>query len=301
MMALATAHALLPGSRLVGRAELVIERVHADSRSVRPGDLFVALRGERFDGHDFLAQARAAGAVAAIADHGLAEAGLAGLQVPDTLQALQQLARAWRAGLLMPLIAVAGSNGKTTVTQMTASILRAWVGADALATPGNWNNHIGLPLTLLRLRPTTRAAVAEIGTNHPGEVAALAAIAAPTVAVVNNAQREHQEFLHGVEAAARENGALLQALPAAGTAVFPAADRFAPLWAEMAHEGAPSRRLLRFGFDDRAEVWAAHHWQEGYWALTLHTPVGDAALALELAGLHSVHNALAAAAGALRA
>jgi UDP-N-acetylmuramoyl-tripeptide--D-alanyl-D-alanine ligase len=137
---------------------------------------------------------------------------------------------------------VTGSNGKTTVTQMIAAILRAWLGNAALATEGNLNNHIGVPLTLLRLRQDHqvwhRAAVVELGMNHPGEIAQLAAIAAPTVALVNNAQREHQEFMASVEAVARENGARDQRLPADGVAVFPADDDpHAPLW----RGGSPAR------------------------------------------------------------
>ena len=132
--------------------------MHSDTRTLRAGDLFVALRGERFDAHDFLPQARAAGAVAALAERGLAEAGLPGLQVPDALAALQQLAAAWRRRFTLPLIAVTGSNGKTTVTQMIAAILRAAHGDAALATAGNLNNHIGVPLTLLRLRADAPAA-----------------------------------------------------------------------------------------------------------------------------------------------
>ena len=150
MMLLSQAHALLPASKLVGDGAVEVRRVHSDTRSLRAGDFFVALKGERFDGHDFLAQARASGAVAAIAERGLAEAGLAGLQVADTQVALTELARAWRARQHLPLIAVTGSNGKTTVTQMIASILQAWLGEGALATGGNFNNHIGVPLTLLR-------------------------------------------------------------------------------------------------------------------------------------------------------
>jgi UDP-N-acetylmuramyl pentapeptide synthase len=146
-------------------------RVHSDSRSVEPGDLFVALRGERFDAHDFLAQARAAGAVAALAERGLAEAGLPGLQVDDSLAALQDLALSWRRRFALPLIAVTGSNGKTTVTQMIAAVLRAAHGTAAFATEGNLNNHIGLPLTLLRLHDGHRAGVVELGMNHPGEIA----------------------------------------------------------------------------------------------------------------------------------
>ena len=297
MMALATAHALLPGSRLHGSADTVFRRVHSDTRTLQPGDLFVALKGERFDAHDFLPQARAAGAVAVLAERGIAESGLPGLQVPDTLAALQALARGWRTGLMLPLIAVTGSNGKTTVTQMIAAILRAWVGGGALATAGNLNNHIGVPLTLLRLAPTTRAAVVELGMNHVGEIAELATLAAPTVALVNNAQREHQEFMHSVEAVARENGAVIAALPPSGTAVFPADDAFTPLWREL----AGARRVLSFGLGAEADVRADAAWADDHWSLVLHTPQGRAELALRLAGRHNLLNALAAAACALAA
>ena len=174
---------------------MAIARVHSDTRTLAQGDLFVALKGERFDANDFLADARARGAVAAIAHRGLEAAGLPGLEVPDTLAALGALAAGWRARFDLPLVAVTGSNGKTTVTQMIASILRA-AGVDrALATIGNLNNEIGLPLTLLRLRERHQLAVVELGMNHPGEIARLAAIACPTIGLVNNAQREHQEFM----------------------------------------------------------------------------------------------------------
>ncbi|MEI7786250.1 MAG: Mur ligase family protein, partial [Betaproteobacteria bacterium] len=209
MMNLAQAQALLPGSQLVGDGNVQIERVHSDSRSLRAGDLFIALRGERFDAHEFLAQAAAAGAVAALAERGLAEAGLPGLWVDDSRQGLSALAAGWRQTFAGPLIAVTGSNGKTTVTQMTAAILRAHLGEAALATQGNFNNDIGVPLTLLRLRPQHRMAVLELGMNHPGEIAQLAQIARPTIALVNNAQREHQEFMASVEAVAQENGAVI--------------------------------------------------------------------------------------------
>ena len=202
MMRLADALTLLPGATLLGDGDVLVRRVHSDTRTLRPGDLFVALRGERFDAHDFLPQAKAAGAVAALAERGIVEAGLSGLQVADSLAALQALAAAWRARLQLPLIAITGSNGKTTVTQMVAAILRAWLAEGALATQGNLNNHIGVPLTLLRLRQDAdtwhRAAVVELGMNHPGEIAELVRIARPTVALVNNAQREHQEFMKSV-------------------------------------------------------------------------------------------------------
>ncbi len=288
---------MLPGSVLRGDGAVWLQRVHSDTRSVQPGDLFVALRGERFDAHDFLPAARAAGAAAAVAEHGLAESGLAGLQVADSLQALQDLAAAWRRRYALPLIAVTGSNGKTTVTQMIASILRAWLGDAALATAGNLNNHIGLPLTLLRLRAAHRAAVVELGMNHPGEIGLLAGLAAPTVALVNNAQREHQEFMASVEAVARENGSAIQALGADGTAVFPADDAFAPLWRSLA--GGSTVRT--FALDAAADVGGQAEWQGDRWAVTLHAAEGVAAFELRVAGRHNVKNALAAAAAALAA
>ena len=295
MLTLAEAQALLPGSERVGDGSIACARVHSDTRSLKPGDLFVALKGENFDAHDFLPAARAAGAVAALAERGLAEAGLPGLLVPDALAALQQLATAWRRRFTLPLIAVTGSNGKTTVTQMIASILRAADGEAAFATQGNFNNHIGLPLTLLRLREHHRRAVVELGMNHPGEIALLSAIAAPTVALVNNAQREHQEFMATVEAAARENGTVIARLGAQGTAVFPADDAYTPLWQQL----AGARRVMHFALRAPADVHASYRWAADRWAVRMHTPAGDADFALRVAGEHNVKNALAAATAAL--
>jgi UDP-N-acetylmuramoyl-tripeptide--D-alanyl-D-alanine ligase len=289
---------------------VAFDRVHTDTRSLRAGDLFVALRGERFDAHEFLPQARAAGAVAALVERADLAAGLPCIVVPDTLAALQQLAGAWRQRWQGPLVAVTGSNGKTTVTQMVAAMFRAWQGEGALATAGNFNNHIGVPLTLLRLRPagaqSHRVAVLELGMNHPGEIAQLAALARPTVALVNNAQREHQEFMASVEAVARENGSVLAALPAEGTAVLPAADAHLPLWLSLARQGAP-RRVLRFGLlgesPAEAEVQAQGTWdaEAGRWTLQLHTPAGGTDTTLALAGRHNLLNAAAATACALAA
>ena len=303
LMSLAQAAALLPGALCLGDPATPLLRVHSDSRSLQPGDLFVALRGERFDAHDFLPQARAAGAAAVLAERGLADGGLPGLQVVDTGAALQQLAQGWRAGLQLPVIAVTGSNGKTTVTQMLAAILRAWQGGAALATIGNFNNHIGLPLQVLRLRPAHRVAVLELGMNHPGEIGLLAAIAQPTVALVNNAQREHQEFMASVEAVAVENGSAITALPADGVAVYPADDAHAAVWQAL----AGARRQLRFAMQPGVlcDVHGRADWlpdaQGGHWQMTLHTPAGSAALALRAPGAHNLHNALAAATAALAA
>ncbi len=305
LMTLAQAHALLPQSALVGDGATAIQRVHSDTRSLQAGDLFVALRGDNFDAHDYLPQARAAGAAAALAERDLLEAGLPGLIVPDVLAALQQLATAWRATLQLPLIAVTGSNGKTTVTQMIAAILRAWLGDAALATVGNFNNHIGVPLTVLRLRQDGvlwhRAAVLELGMNHPGEINQLAGMAQPTVALVNNAQREHQEFMASVEAVAIENGAVISALPTAGTAVFPADDAHTPLWRAL----AGNRQQITFGLDVGADVWASATWTQdaegGHWLLHGRTPAGPLHLQLHAPGEHNLRNALAAAAAALAA
>jgi UDP-N-acetylmuramoyl-tripeptide--D-alanyl-D-alanine ligase len=201
----------------------------------------------------------------------------------------------------LPLIAVTGSNGKTTVTQMIASILRAHAGDDALSTQGNLNNDIGVPLTLFNLRAHHRIAVVELGMNHPGEIAYLAQLAKPTVALVNNAQREHQEFMGTVEAVAHENGAVLQALPPQGVAVYPADENFTSIWQNLSAQ----RRQCRFAIAPshaHAEVRSVVvTWQAGAWQFTLKTPEGTAPVRLHIAGRHNVKNALAASACALAA
>lgn len=291
----------VPGSRLVGDGSTVIARVHTDTRTLASGDLFVALKGERFDANDFLADAKKQGAVAAIAHHGLEAAGLAGLEVPDSLVALGALGAGWRAQFTLPLVAVTGSNGKTTVTQMIAAILFAARAERALATAGNFNNEIGVPLTLLRLRPEHRRAVIELGMNHPGEIARLAAMSRPTIALVNNAQREHQEFMATVEAVAVENAAVFAVLPDDGTAVFPQGDTFTSLWTDMAREGG-ARRCMTFGETEDADISLAQAtWAQGAWAVRIRTPLGELDARLHIAGRHNVVNALAATACALAA
>ena len=299
MMTLQEALGCLPGARLVGDGALRFERVHTDTRSLHAGDLFAALRGDRFDAHNFLAAAAQSGAVAALAERGLAAAGLAGLEVADSLVALQTLAAAWRQRFDGPLIAITGSNGKTTVTQMLACILRAAYGEAALATAGNLNNHIGVPLTLLRLRAHHRSAVLELGMNHPGEIALLARLASPTVALVNNAQREHQEFMASVAAVARENGAVIEALPTDGVAVFPADDAHAVTWRQM----AVRRELITFAVGAPADVTARDAMinSAGAWEAELITPQGRAPFTLAAPGLHNLKNAVGAAAAAVAA
>ena len=292
------------GAQVIGDAHTAPDSVQTDSRKLTPGALFVALRGERFDAHDFFPQAAASGAVALLAERDVAASGLAGIEATDSRRALGLLARGWRRQQTLPLIAVTGSNGKTTVTQMLAHVLAAWQGEDArLATQGNFNNDVGLPLTLLRLRPQHQAAVVELGMNHPGEIAWLASLAEPTVALVNNAQREHQEFMHSVEAVARENGAVIAALPPQGVAVFPADDAQSAIWADLAQ----SRRCLRFALRETdaatsdAEVSGLAFYRQGQLRLQLHTPAGHAEVGLQLLGRHNARNALAASAAALAA
>jgi UDP-N-acetylmuramoyl-tripeptide--D-alanyl-D-alanine ligase len=297
MFTLAQALPWIPGGKLVGDGAVVVERVHSDTRTLQPGDLFIALKGERFDANDFLAEAKAKGAVAAIAHRGKLPAGMPGIEVDDSKLALGALAAGWRGSFNLPLIAVTGSNGKTTVTQMIAAILRAWQPEATLATQGNFNNDIGLPLTLLRLRAEHRIAVLELGMNHPGEIGYLAGIARPTVALVNNAQREHQEFMATVEAVARENGAVLGALGQSGVAVFPAGDEFTPLWKQI----AGSRPCLTFGETVADIALAGTEWQQGLWKVSAKTPAGSLAFRLHIAGRHNVRNSLAAAACALSA
>lgn len=297
MMSLQQAAAFVPSAGLVGDGRVEFRRVHTDTRSIAAGDLFVALKGENFDAHQFLAQARDRGAVAAMAQQGLSEAGLPGLEVADTRLALGQLAAGWRSRFNLPLIAVTGSNGKTTVTQMISAILQAWKADAAFATAGNLNNDIGVPLTLLRLRASHQVGVVELGMNHPGEIAYLSALARPTVALINNAQREHLEFMATVQAVALENGSVLQSLDAGGIAVFPADDDYTALWRGL----AGSRRVLTFSLSGPADVTASARWSGECWQVAAPTPAGPLEFALHVAGLHNVKNALAATACALAA
>ncbi len=284
-------------------ADVRFDDVCTDSRTLKKGDLFVALRGEKYDGHDFVAQAATAGAVAALVDRKYAEtaaaaSGLPVAAVADTTSALGALAAHWRRQFGIPLVAVVGSNGKTTVKEMIAACLRAHFGdAAVLATRGNLNNHIGLPLTLLALRGAHRVAVVEIGMNHPGETAQLAAIAAPTIAVINNAQREHQEFMHSVADVAEEHASLVRALPVNGVAVLNADDAHAAVW----KAAAGARQVRDFGMQGTAAVHARSRMQATAANLDVTTPEGGKTFELPLAGEHNVRNALAAIAAATAA
>jgi UDP-N-acetylmuramoyl-tripeptide--D-alanyl-D-alanine ligase len=279
-------------------AHVSVMGVSTDSRSVSKGNLFIALRGERFDAHDFLNEVVAQGAAAVVAERVPEGFTAPALIVPDTRAALGEIARHWRAQYNMPVIAVTGSNGKTTVKEMIAAILTAAFGSEhSLATRGNLNNDIGVPLTLLRLDAPCRAAVIELGMNHPGEISGLSGIAQPTVALVNNAQREHQEFMESVEAVAKENGAVIHSLPADGVAVYPGDDEFTPLWRGYAGQ----RKSMTFGLSNDADVTCTY--QANVFGSDLQVTAGARKFEVKLsaAGVHNVRNALAAIACTLAA
>jgi len=267
--------------------------VSTDSRAIKAGELFVALRGEHFDGHDFLAAVQSRGAAGAIVDRRYqGQYPLPVIIVEDTKVSLGDLARSWRGRFSPSVVAVTGSNGKTTVKEMLASILRAHAGeAAVLATTGNLNNDIGVPLTLLRMRAEHRSCAIELGMNHRGEIAYLARIAAPTVALVNNAQREHLEFMNSIDEVAAENASVYDALPADGIAVVNADDDHAAYFRGRAGK----RRVVDFGLRGGA-VSARFSAKELGSELRLHTPAGEADAVLAIPGLHNVRNALAATA-----
>jgi len=288
-------------------AQGLIKAVRTDSRSVVAGDLFVALKGEKYDGATFLVQAQSQGAVAVLFEgqqpfssellQCLKEVSVPAYCVPNARVALGELAAQWRRQFELELIGVTGSNGKTTVTQMIASVLRADVSNPSVSTQGNLNNEIGVPLTLFNLRPEHRRAVVELGMNHPGEIEVLARYAQPTIGLVNNAQREHQEFMSSVEAVAIENAEVIRNLPANGVAVFPAQDVYTEVWQKL----AGLRQVMTFGFT-QGDV-QAHQiaWVNGAWSFQLTTAHAACTCHLNIAGRHNILNALAAAACALAA
>ena len=264
-------------------------RVVTDTRAVQPGDLFVALKGERFDAHDFVAEAAAKGAVAALVSSQVS-APIAQLVVPDTLIGLQQLATSWRADFDLPVIGVTGSNGKTTTKQLLAALFAA--RGPVLATEGNLNNHIGVPLTLLKLRAEHCTAVVEMGASNAGEIALLAGLAAPSVGVITQAGDAHLEGFGSREGVAHAKGELFSALRD-GVAIINVDDAYAGLWKKL----AANNRIVSFGFAVHAEVRAEDllSTAEGN-RFTLLTPDGSATVNLPLPGRHNIANALAAAA-----
>lgn len=299
MMGIAEAARALDAGMYGG--DVTFDAVNTDSRAIKRGDLFIALKGERFDGHRFVPQAAAAGAAAAMVETpelGMpdSEAGLPLIVVKDTRLALGRLGAYWRSKFTIPVVALTGSSGKTTVKEMLAAILRA-AGADSavLATRGNLNNDIGVPLMLLELRSGHRYAVIEMGMNHAGEIRYLTRLAAPDVALVNNAGRAHIEYLGSEEAVARAKGEIFEGLGDDGVAVINADERFADLWRGL----AAGRKLIEFGIEKPAAVTATYRLRFLESEIVVKTPHGEAAAMLNAAGLHNVKNALAASAVAV--
>jgi UDP-N-acetylmuramoyl-tripeptide--D-alanyl-D-alanine ligase len=276
--------------RMIGQ-DVTVNGVCTDSRHITPGCLFIALRGPNHDGHQHVAAAASAGAVAALVEQPV-DCVIPQIIVADSHQALGRLAAAWRRELATPLVAVTGSNGKTTVKEMCAAILGE--AGETLATRGNLNNDIGVPLTLLRLQNTHRFGVIEMGANHPGEIAYLTGLTRPQVAILNNAAPAHLEGFGSLEGVARAKAEIFQGLDENGVAVINADDPFAPLWRELTVQ----QQVLTFGLEQAADVTA--RWQGDVYGsrLEVTTPVSEFRLDLALPGRHNVMNALAAIAAA---
>lgn len=285
--------------------------ISTDSRTVTRGDLFVALRGPSFDGHDFVGQLRDKGAAAAMvhrdSEAGAGKPGIPLILVENTRLGLGQLAAYWRGRFSMPVVAVTGSNGKTTVKEMIASVLQHVTepeekvngkingSGQVLATEGNLNNDIGVPLMLLRLRETHRYAVIEMGMNHSGEIAYLTRLARPDVALITNAGEAHVEGVGSLEAVARAKGEIFEGLAPQGIAVINADDVYAPLWRNL----AGNRGVIDFGLKGKPRVSARRRSDSSGNRMTLLLPDGAEDVELQVPGEHNVRNALAAAAAAV--
>ncbi|MGB5717707.1 MAG: UDP-N-acetylmuramoyl-tripeptide--D-alanyl-D-alanine ligase [Gammaproteobacteria bacterium] len=268
--------------------------ISTDTRKLQPGSLYFALQGPNFDGHAFIEDARDQGAAAAAVSRPC-ESSLPQIEVADTRLALGQLSAFWRQQFSLPVVAITGSNGKTTVRAMSESILRAC--GRTLSTQGNLNNDIGLPLTLARLGPGDQYAVLEMGANHSGEIDYLAGLARPTIAVVTNAGPAHLEGFGDIEGVARAKGELFARLDATGTAVINADDKFAPLWRSLASHC----RIVDFGLDADAGVTADWTGDTRGSDVRLRAAQGEIEFRLPLPGRHNVMNALAACAASLAA
>jgi len=286
------------GGRLVGE-DRPYGAVATDSRTLNPGSLFVALRGPNFDGAQFAAAAAARGAIGALVERQV-DAPLTQVVVGDALHALQTLAAAWRAQFGLAMVAVAGSNGKTTAKEMTAAILSRM--GTVLATHGNLNNHIGVPVTLMRLEDSHRSAVIEMGANRVGDVAELMRIAQPAIGLITNAGAEHLEGFGDLDGVAKGEGEAVSSLRADGTAIINADDPYAGYWRDVTTAG----RVVTFGVNSHADFTAENPQQaveRGEFAtrFTLASPLGRAPILLKAGGAHNIVNALAAAAAAAAA
>lgn len=281
------------GGRLQGR-DAAFSRVVSDTRQLKRDDLFVALKGEHFDGHDYVRRAFCLGAAGVLVARQIDDVSRQVVSEDPTgsaLPALQRFATSWRGDFNLPVVGVAGSNGKTTTRELIASVL-AEMG-QVLASKGNQNNHIGVPLTLLGIDARHRGAVVEMGANHPGEIGALARMAKPSIGVITASGEDHLEGFGSLEASARANGELLKALPYSGVAVINVDDDCAPLWRQL----AGNLRVIGFGFGPQADLRAEIIRLDADGSqFDLLTPEARTRICLRLPGRHNVANALAAAA-----
>lgn len=270
--------------------DAILTGIGIDSRQIKPGYLFVAIHGERFDGHNFIQEVIAQGAAAVVCDHIIPGILIPQLVVPDTTQALATIAAAHRQKLSCAVIALTGSNGKTTVKEMIAAILPK----PSYATPGNLNNHIGVPLSVLQLQEEHRYAVFELGANHSGEIAHTVAIVQPEVTLINNIAPAHIEGFGSIDGVATAKGEIHQGLAAKGTAVINDDDNYTHYWDSL----LVNKNILRFSATHFATIHARDiaFNTEGCGQFVLVTPQGEAPIELLVAGAHNVSNALAAAA-----
>ncbi|SFH93259.1 UDP-N-acetylmuramoyl-tripeptide--D-alanyl-D-alanine ligase [Pseudomonas guineae] len=284
-------------ARVIG-ADVAFSAVSSDSRVIQPGQLFVALAGPRFDGHDYLADVAGKGAVAALVEREVVGAPLPQLLVADTRLALGQLGALNRQAFSAPVVAITGSSGKTTVKEMLASILREGLQGPVLATRGNLNNDLGAPLTLLELAPEHVAAVIELGANHVGEIAYTVGLTQPQVAIINNAGTAHVGEFGGPEKIVEAKGEILEGLSDSGVAVLNLDDRAFAIWQQRTN----GRVVSSFALNNcAADVYASDLVRDvrGCSAFTLHCASDQVRIQLNLLGEHNVANALAAAAAAL--
>jgi UDP-N-acetylmuramoyl-tripeptide--D-alanyl-D-alanine ligase len=312
----------LTGATLHSKTHISLKKtsygVNTDTRTLRTNNIFVALKGERFDGHRFIGFAARNQAALALVNYDSEESikqaanEMPFISVADTGIALQQLAAGYRRQFCLPLALVVGSNGKTTTKEMLNSIFRSHLMIQgneraAHSTTGNFNNDVGLPLTLLKLNDYHRLSVIELGMNHPGETAQLASVAAPTIAIINNAQREHQEFMHTVEAVAQEHCAVIPALASEGIVVLPAQDAYVQIWRDCA--ASHQKKVIDFALHINGDTTPAlvtgeiHSLDDSpiIQTVKINTPLGTAQIKLNIAGEHHVRNALAATAAAIAA
>jgi UDP-N-acetylmuramoyl-tripeptide--D-alanyl-D-alanine ligase len=267
--------------------DLQFSGVSIDSRSIKPGQLFIALKGEQFDGHDYIAQAKANGAIAAMVERPIEE--LACILVPNTRIALGQAGASWLRELNLPVAAITGSNGKTTVKEMLAAILREHY--EVYWSQGNFNNDYGLPLSLLQLKSNHQCVVLEMGANHPGEIAYLTQLAPPNLALINNVFPAHTEGFGSLDGIAQSKAEIYQGLVQNGTALLNIEDKYADYWRTLIKD----KKVISFGMSPQADIWGKPLSTESF---ELHTPKGMVSIELQLLGEHNVCNAVAASAAA---